>query len=391
MMYDIAVLSPFTLSPFLDELRIPPHTQVPPGLGGTPVVHLVRGLIDRGYRVLVLTSDPTVDTPITLRGTNLEVRVGQYRIRGRARDLFRLERSFLAGELATARVPLAHAHWTYEFAMSALSTAVPTLVSAHDAPMVVLRHDPTPYRVARTIMARIVCRRAERMTAVSNHVSAHLVRWFGAPTTISVVPNGVPIPQVTGTPTSDAEEDLAAPVFGAVGSWAGLKNIRGLLTAFAYVRRDIPAAKLRLFGPGLEASGPAASWARSNYADRGVDFVGKVPNVTLLKELGLLDVLVHPSLEEAHPMAIVEAMARGVAVIGGMNSGGVPETIANDAGILVDVRNPASLAQAMVRLAWDATKRREYGRNGLVRALARYSVAAMIDGYEQEYALLNTS
>ena len=48
---------------------------------------------------------------------------------------------------------IVHAHWTYEFALGAIESRVPTVVTAHDAPLSILRLNPTPYRLARTVMA----------------------------------------------------------------------------------------------------------------------------------------------------------------------------------------------------------------------------------------------
>jgi len=48
----------------------------------------------------------------------------------------------------------------------------------------------------------------------------------------------------------------------------------------------------------------------------------------LIKLAENIDVLVHPSLEEAHCMAVIEAMAMGMPVIGGRSSGGIPWTLA---------------------------------------------------------------
>jgi L-malate glycosyltransferase len=339
--------------------------------------------------VLVLSLDPEITTPVVFRGDRLELRLGPYRSHGRARDLFRTERDFLAQELGTARPALTHAHWTYEFALAALSTSIPTLVTAHDAPLSVLRYDRTPYRVIRTFMARQVCQRATRMTAVSGYVADHLRRWFGVRDRIAVVPNGLP---VSGTLSSWNGRlragALVAPVFGTVAAWGRLKNVAKLMRAFAIVRRSLPDATLRLFGSGLELGGPANTWAVQNGIHENIEFIGALPYDSLLLRMPELDILVHPSREEAHPMAIIEAMAHGLPVIGGDRSGGVPETLSGGAGLLTDVTKARLMADAMLQMAQNGVMRKRFGEVGFGRVTMRYSIDAVLASYITEYEAL---
>jgi hypothetical protein len=73
-----------------------------------------------------------------------------------------------------------------------------------------------------------------------------------------------------------------------------------------------------MFGDGHEPDGPAHQWSiRRRLAD-GVQFVGLLPNGTLMSRLAQnVDVLVHSSFEEAHCMAIHEEIVFGIPVIGG--------------------------------------------------------------------------
>jgi glycosyltransferase involved in cell wall biosynthesis len=102
-----------------------------------------------------------------------------------------------------------------------------------------------------------------------------------------------------------------------------------------------------------------------------------------------VDVLVHPSLVEAQPMALIEAMVRGIPVIGGESSGGVPWTLDHGrAGRLVDVRSPEAVAQAMLEFAADPELRQGYAERGLALARQRFHIVSVADAYQAVYAQL---
>jgi glycosyltransferase involved in cell wall biosynthesis len=102
-----------------------------------------------------------------------------------------------------------------------------------------------------------------------------------------------------------------------------------------------------------------------------------------------VDVLVHPALEEAQPMAIIEAMARRIPVIGGKTSGGVPWTLdVGRAGILVDVRSPDQVATAMQRLITDPVLRQDLAERGQALARERFHISAVADAWQTVYAQL---
>ncbi|HEU4556596.1 MAG TPA: glycosyltransferase family 4 protein, partial [Longimicrobium sp.] len=137
------------------------------------------------------------------------------------------------------------------------------------------------------------------------------------------------------------------------------------------------------FGPGE----PAEAWARTWGIAAGVEFVGAVPHPELLRRLAAgADVLVHPAVEESFSMAVAEAMALGIPVIGGTRSGGVPATLdGGRAGRLADVRSPSALAGAMLELATQAEERNAIATAGRLSARARFSLDGVVAEYERIY------
>ena len=80
--------------------------------------------------------------------------------------------------------------------------------------------------------------------------------------------------------------------------------------------------------------------------------------------LSTADIFILPSLSEARPRSIIEAMSLGVPVVAS-DAGGIPSLIADgDTGLLARAGDPASLAHAIDLLARSAELRRQIGESG---------------------------
>lgn len=367
----------------LDERDIGrlPRGMWPPPLAATPL-----DLLERGHEVTVYTFDPTVDRELRFAGRRCRLVVLPYRDRHRARDLFRTERGLLSAALGRDRPDVVHAHWTYEYALGALDAGLPHVVTAHDAPWRIWRYHFTPYRAVLLAMAALVARRARLMTAVSPSVARHFERRLGFRGPVHVIPNGLRLPVPTSATALDPDPDpfvfVAAP-----NGWGGWKNVETLLLAFREVRAAHPHARLDLIGAGAEPGGPAESWARARRAAEHVRFLGPMPNAALLDHVTeRAHALVHPSLEESFSFTLAEAMIRGVPVIGGRFSGGVPFTLGDGrAGRLADVRSAPDLADAMREFVERPTRRLELARAGLDFAREHFDSRRVTDRYETLY------
>jgi len=181
-------------------------------------------------------------------------------------------------------------------------------------------------------------------------------------------------------------------VASVLTGWKGLKNGPAALKAFEILRRSVPDARLLLFGHDYAPGGPAETWARQNDLTAGVEFAGPAPNRDLLRRLAQeADVLLHPSLEESFGMAIAEAMALGLPVVGGKHSGAVPALLEyGRAGELVDVRSPSEIANALALLAADSDRRQKLGARAFESALQRFSGDVVFKQYEEIYQKILT-
>jgi glycosyltransferase involved in cell wall biosynthesis len=172
-----------------------------------------------------------------------------------------------------------------------------------------------------------------------------------------------------------------------INGWSRLKNGKAALRAFALVRQHISGAQLLMIGADFERGGPAWSWAKAHDCTERVQFLGSLEYSKLLRTLAQqVTIIVHPSLNEACPMILAEAMAIGVPVIAGQRSGGVPFVLdGGAAGVLVDVRSPKAIAEAMCSLATDGRKYDRFAAEGKRQAAARFTPESVTQQYESVY------
>jgi glycosyltransferase involved in cell wall biosynthesis len=116
-------------------------------------------------------------------------------------------------------------------------------------------------------------------------------------------------------------------------------------------------------------------------------FVPDVPNTEVAEYLRAADVFVHPALADTFPLTVLEALACGVPVIA-TAVGGIPEQVAHGrTGLLVPLKDPRQLGQAIDRVLSDEGLRDRLGAAAALDALARFDVrdqiAAHLDWYEE--------
>jgi glycosyltransferase involved in cell wall biosynthesis len=118
-----------------------------------------------------------------------------------------------------------------------------------------------------------------------------------------------------------------------------------------------------------------------------IEFRGAKPHMAFLSELGSeVDIWVHPSRSEAHPISICEAIQAGCPVIAGRSSGAVPWTLDyGRAGILVDVEDPTEIAQAMLGLVHNRERALELVTYGRQMILNKWSPDRIVEMHLEYY------
>ncbi len=106
--------------------------------------------------------------------------------------------------------------------------------------------------------------------------------------------------------------------------------------------------------------------------------------------LGAMDVVTLPSRFEMCSMSIIEAMAMGKPVVA-TRAGGNPELIAdNETGVLIE-RSPEALADALISLLSNPSRRAAMGLAARRRAESHFSADVMVDNIESLYRELTRS
>ena len=214
-------------------------------------------------------------------------------------------------------------------------------------------------------------RRNARVIAVSDGVAGSI----RSSVPVEVVVHGTdPSLAVTGEAAraaARAELGLApdARVVGSVGNFTAKKDQATLLRAVA----EVPPADLGGGGDAvlvLVGLGPLEGELRALARDLGIAervvFAGSRDDVFAL--LPALDVFALSSRFEGLPIALLEAMASGVAPVA-TRVGGIPEVITDGRdGVLVDPGDPTGLAAALTRVLGDDDERARIGACARARA-----------------------
>lgn len=186
---------------------------------------------------------------------------------------------------------------------------------------------------------------------------------------VLVVPNAVR-PQEVGPPRA-ADAPLCVLFLGLLSAD---KGVYVLLEAWEQVVRRLPpgrSARLVLAGNG-DVEGVRADAERRGLAHT-VELPGWVSPERVDALLAGADVLVLPSRWEGHPMAVLEAMARGVCVVA-TRVGGIPDLVDDGSGVLVPPEDPVALAEALGVVLQDPGRRRELGEGGRQRVCDHFDL-----------------
>ena len=348
--------------------------------------YLVIKLLERNHRVTVVSISYEIQKKKEWRSLDQRLRVivlPRRHLYFVCLDAYRREVNAMCHELRMCRPDIVHAQWTYEFADAGLSSGLPCLVTANDAPWIIARQFHSLYRLYRAIYESIwIAPRLSYMTSVSTHIdSVFRKEPFFKPQKTWIVPNGIDAQFVVKCPKQRVVNPLS-PVF------FGLKNPIPLLRAFQYVRSVLPTARLYLSTLSLGGRFSLDRYVVRNKRFEGVEWVEPLPNHDLLRFLEeQVDVVVHTSREESFSMMVLESMAKGIPVIGGRNSGAVPYVLGDgSAGVLVDIQSSREIADAMLRLVQDTAFYQQIATQALARARECFLLDNMVSEYERVYS-----
>ena len=315
----------------------------------------------------------------------------KFRDAGFATRVFTLKRALdwgclrdLTHQIRRDRLDLVHSH---EFTMAVYGAAATQWVRC---PHVITMHGNQTMTAAwrRRVALRWAFRTSAATIAVSADTRRHLDGALGlAPGVAEVILNGVP--ERTGDPAPIRRELAIGPdevLLVAVGNLDARKGHIVLLRAL----QELTAAGLKTpwrvaiaGGRGGDQRELLEAFAREHgFADRLHLLVQRedIPNL-----LAAADVFVMPSLWEGLPLALLEAMLAGKAIVASRISG-IPEAVTDEVeGLLCGPGDVTGLSNVLARLLTQADLRSRLAQAALARARRDFTVGAMVDAYEGRY------
>lgn len=161
------------------------------------------------------------------------------------------------------------------------------------------------------------------------------------------------------------------------------KGIYDLIRAVRFMYDRYPGLTVRCGGDGdIEAARRAVENDGMTDRFRILGWIEAPQRVRVLEES---DVYVLPSYAEGLPMAIIEAMEAGLAIVA-TRVGGIPEMIEHGVnGLLIEPGDVDGLRESLLRLANSPKLRAELGRAARLTYVTRYSPDAVIPRLDSIY------
>jgi glycosyltransferase involved in cell wall biosynthesis len=240
-------------------------------------------------------------------------------------------------------------------------------------------------------MERWLARRSDALIAISPAIRLDLAEVYriGRDPQYRVVPLGFDLAGFAGINDADragARRALnlpdAAPVVTTVGRLTAIKQHELFLDSVARVARRYPAIVALVAGDGERRAELEAHAAALGIADK-VRWLGWRRDLATI--YAATDVFLLTSRNEGTPVAIIEAMASGVAVVS-TDVGGVKDVVSSpEVGVLAPFGAVDALADGIETLLADAARRRTMGERARATVLARFGADRLVGDIARLY------
>jgi len=232
------------------------------------------------------------------------------------------------------------------------------------------------------VRAALSC--ADHVVAVSADGRDAVAAALGA-SRVSYVMNGVDTRAFS--PGEEPGEERVPPRVVYVGLLSPRKGVLDLLDAARALRaRGVPM-ELWLVG-GTPDEGATGELEVTSRAAGLAELLGVREHADMPRMYREADLFCLPSWWEAMPLSVLEAMACGLPVVA-TSVGDIPiEVEAEVTGLLVPVKSPDALADALERLLVDEDLRRRMGRASRERVEQRFSLDRTVDELDRIFRRL---
>ena len=349
----IAIAAPIEVNSLKQHLPDATSEELELGLGGTAVNLLIDGLINEGHHIIVYSLDTKIRKKYVLNGPNLKIVFGHFRATSKVKwfdfcyQEWRQIRQFILEE--TEEIDIINAHWSYEFAIGTILAKVPHVITFRDNARVILKlSNYHPYRFFRLLMDYWVRKNGNFFTFNSKYLQDKIK--LKGTRIFPIIPNPL-MDNIISSPRKYPYQKKTIDICFVANGWSYIKNPENALLAFKRLIKKVPTARFYMIGSGYE---PNNKRVLDFMCKNNIDFVnllGKLTHNELISKLNQFDILLHSSREESFGNNLIEAMAAGIPVVGGINSGAVPWILENGkSGILVNIEVPEQITEALLTL-----------------------------------------
>jgi glycosyltransferase involved in cell wall biosynthesis len=236
------------------------------------------------------------------------------------------------------------------------------------------------------VLARLAFGHPNKCVVVQNeHDRQHMLdSGLATASEICLIPgSGVHLPDYAGmTP------ERKQPIVLLPARMLGDKGVVEFVEAARLIKPHVPEWRFILAGTAnyLNPSSIPLAQIEAWQKERVIEWLGHVDYMpTLYRDAAIVCL---PSYREGMPKVLLEAAAAGCAVVTTDSVGCREAIIDGETGDLVPVRDSAKLAEALLGLIRDKSRRQAYGRAGQLMAVERFSIEAVIDRTLGIYASL---
>jgi glycosyltransferase involved in cell wall biosynthesis len=232
----------------------------------------------------------------------------------------------------------------------------------------------------------------DRFIAISQGVRAQMVKDGIPADRISIVHSGIDLARFEGVAPSDLRTEFGfpagAPVVLDVAAFGWHKAQEVLVRATPRILARVPGARVLLVGDGecLEkVRGEARALGLLGEAGGGAKIVFAGFRTDVPSLLAGCDCFVMCSVLEGLCTSLLDALALRRPAVGSA-VGGIPEVLVDGVtGLLVPPRDPAALADAVVRVLTDRPLGARLGDAGRRHVEAKFTMDAMVEGTLRVY------
>jgi len=210
-------------------------------------------------------------------------------------------------------------------------------------------------------------RKLDGKIAVSESSVEYIKKHF--PGHLDIIPNGVDLEHFSPdvSPIDEFCDGKLNILF--VGRLEKRKGVSYLLKAYKQVKQAVPDSRLIIVGPGTRLRNKYEKHVMESGL-RDVVFAGYVGYKELPRYYKTADIFCAPAIgQESFGIILLEAMAMGKPIVASNIAGYAGVVTPGVDGLLVPPKDEKMLAQALISLMTDESRRQQMGANGRLKAM----------------------